>query len=284
MSSNVYLNLSLAFSLFWVGRQCDLEGQVSAVIVVPAIHGYFLLPSSTLQFLFLELPTLWLLGLFWVPVHQHCLIFSWLSRTYTSLFTTTHPSSGFSNGMQEIFVPDVLNFALSCRPYLYSRIHSQFLFIFQDPWILCSAIWSHSPSIWLFFPDGSHATSGLVIFVRQDLSVSQLSTSSYSLLDPYLDYTGTSFCWKKFFLLIIYTPSIRSSLADRTVTHLFSFPAPGRCFKTWVQIFSQFFFPPIFLHSSVLISVLLQYRESSMGWLLFTSFCTVLLQGIVFFL
>ena len=35
-----------------------------------------------------------------------------------------------------------------------------------------------------------HASGGVVIFVRQGLSFSELSTSSLSLLDPYSDYVG----------------------------------------------------------------------------------------------
>ena len=37
-------------------------------------------------------------------------------------------------------------------------------------------------------PDGTHASSGVVIFARQGLSFSELSTSSLSSLDPYSDY------------------------------------------------------------------------------------------------
>ena len=39
-------------------------------------------------------------------------------------------------------------------------------------------------------PDATHASGGIVIFVRQGLSFSKLSTSSLSLLDPYSDYVG----------------------------------------------------------------------------------------------
>ena len=39
-------------------------------------------------------------------------------------------------------------------------------------------------------PDATHASGGVVIFVRQGLSFSELSTSSLSLLHPYFDYVG----------------------------------------------------------------------------------------------
>ena len=38
--------------------------------------------------------------------------------------------------------------------------------------------------------DATHASGGVVIFVRQGLSFSELSTSSLSSLDPYSDYVG----------------------------------------------------------------------------------------------
>ena len=41
-------------------------------------------------------------------------------------------------------------------------------------------------------PDTTHASGGVVIFVRQGLSFSELSNSSLSLLDPYSDYVGVN--------------------------------------------------------------------------------------------
>ena len=41
-------------------------------------------------------------------------------------------------------------------------------------------------------PDATQASGGVVIFVRQGLSFSKLSTSSLSSLDPYSDYVGIS--------------------------------------------------------------------------------------------
>ena len=40
--------------------------------------------------------------------------------------------------------------------------------------------------------DATHASGGVVIFVRQGLSFSELSTSSHSSLDPYSDYVGVN--------------------------------------------------------------------------------------------
>ena len=50
---------------------------------------------------------------------------------------------------------------------------------------------THSRSGILSF-DATHASGGVIIFIRQGLSFSKLSTSSLSSLDPYCDYIGIS--------------------------------------------------------------------------------------------
>ena len=40
--------------------------------------------------------------------------------------------------------------------------------------------------------DATHASGGVIIFVRQGLSFSELSASSLSSLDPYSDYVGVN--------------------------------------------------------------------------------------------
>ena len=45
--------------------------------------------------------------------------------------------------------------------------------------------------------DASHASGGVVIFVRQGLSFSELSTTSLSSLDPYSDYVGVNISLNK---------------------------------------------------------------------------------------
>ena len=77
--------------------------------------------------------------------------------------------------------------------------------------------------------DTTHASSGVVIFVRQGLSFSELSTSSLSSLDPYSDYVRVNIslnnsCSLSF--LNVYAPPpppppIRSSSTDGT-TDFFS--------------------------------------------------------------
>ena len=50
-------------------------------------------------------------------------------------------------------------------------------------------------------PDATHASGNVVIFVRQGLSFSELSTSSHSSLDPYSNYVGVNISLNNFFLL-----------------------------------------------------------------------------------
>ena len=64
-------------------------------------------------------------------------------------------------------------------------------------------------------PDATHASGGVIIFVRQGLSFSKLSTSSLSLFDPYSDYVGVNISLNNSSSLSfhnVYAPPIRSSL------------------------------------------------------------------------
>ena len=65
--------------------------------------------------------------------------------------------------------------------------------------------------------DATHASGGVVIFVRQGLSFSELSTTSLSSLNPYSDYVGVNISLNKsssVSFLNVYTPPIRSSPTD----------------------------------------------------------------------
>ena len=66
-------------------------------------------------------------------------------------------------------------------------------------------------------PDATHASCGVIIFVRQGLSFSELSTSSLSSLDPYSDHAGANISLNNSSLpsfLNVYTPPIRSFPSD----------------------------------------------------------------------
>ena len=66
-------------------------------------------------------------------------------------------------------------------------------------------------------PDTAHASGGIIIFVRQGLSFSELSTSSLSLLDSYFDYVGINISLNNsssVSFLNVYAPPICSSPTD----------------------------------------------------------------------
>ena len=66
-------------------------------------------------------------------------------------------------------------------------------------------------------PDATHASGGVVIFVRQGLSFCELSTSSLSSLDPYSDYVGVNISLNNsssVSFLNVYAHPIRSSPTD----------------------------------------------------------------------
>ena len=66
--------------------------------------------------------------------------------------------------------------------------------------------------------DTTHASGGVVIFVRQGLFFSELSTSTLSSLDPYSDYVGINISLNNSsslsFLIVYAPPPIRSSPTD----------------------------------------------------------------------
>ena len=74
---------------------------------------------------------------------------------------------------------------------------------------------THSCSC-ILSPDAMHASGGVIIFVRQGLSFSELSTS-LSSLDPCSDYVGVNISLNNsssVSFLKVYAPSIRSSPTD----------------------------------------------------------------------
>ena len=176
---------------------------------------------------------------------------------------------------------------------------------------------THSRSC-ILSSDATHASGGVIIFVRQGLSFSELSTTSLSSLDPYSDYVGVNISlnksssvsflnvyappylllpngWQNRFLLSLHSSLLQKSLLSGRLQlpspalglksyfrpprggsirlgHLLRPPplndpdtptllhrsspdisfapstlAPGRCFRTWVLIIYQFFFPSLSL-------------------------------------
>ena len=76
----------------------------------------------------------------------------------------------------------------------------------------------------IFSTDVADASGGVIIFVKQSLSFSELSTSSLSSLDPYFDYVKVNISLNDFSslsFLNVYAPPIRSSTKDSR-TNFFS--------------------------------------------------------------
>ena len=72
-------------------------------------------------------------------------------------------------------------------------------------------------AVWFFSTNVADASDGVIIFVRLDLSFSELSTSSLSSLDPYSDYVGINISLNNSSLLSflnVYATPIRSSPKD----------------------------------------------------------------------
>ena len=83
----------------------------------------------------------------------------------------------------------------------------------------------------ILFRDATHASGGVVIFVRQGISFSKLSTSSLSSLDPYSDYVGINISLNKsssLSFLNVYAPLFAPlrRMAEPTPFLLPFFPPP----------------------------------------------------------
>ena len=83
----------------------------------------------------------------------------------------------------------------------------------------------------IFSPDVAGASGGVIIFVKQGLSFSELSTSSLTSLDPYSDYVKVNISLNNFSslsFLNVYAPPIRSSTKDSR-TNFFSLHSSLLC-------------------------------------------------------
>ena len=108
-----------------------------------------------------------------------------------------------------------------------------------------SALRSHGthPRSGIFSTDVTHASGG-VIFVKQGLSFSELSTSSLSLLDPFYDYVEVNMSLNDFSslsFLNVYAPPIRSSTKDSR-TNFFSLSILPSYVEAEAVDFSRFCF------------------------------------------
>ena len=135
----------------------------------------------------LHLPILYPLSL---ALHHRPLLLVVLLRLLPPLLPLTF--LGFFNGMLEVSVPEALNYFTFSRPIqsTLSAFRNPILTLLPLPgFSVPRSDRTHSRS-GILSSDAMHASGGVVIFVRQGLSFSELSTSSLSSLDPYSDYVG----------------------------------------------------------------------------------------------
>ena len=140
--------------------------------------------------LFPHLPILYLL--LPLPPHHCPLLLAALLCLLPPLLLLT--LSGFFNGMLEVFKPGALNHFTFSRPTLSTLSASKNPILIHLPLSGFSSLRSDHTHSWfgILSPDAMHASDGVVTFVRQGLSFSELSTSSFSLLNPYSDYVGVN--------------------------------------------------------------------------------------------
>ena len=96
----------------------------------------------------------------------------------------------------------------------------------------------------IFSTDVADASGGVIIFVKQCLSFSEISTSSLSLLGPYSDYVEVNISLNdssSLSFLNVYAPPIRSSTKDSR-TNFFSFSILPSYVEAEAVDFSRFRF------------------------------------------
>ena len=146
-------------------------------------------PTLVSKVLIPHLPILYLLPL---PLHHRPLLLAFLLRLLPPLPPDSLRVLQWNAGGLRARSTELLHF-LSSHPVDLICIQESNLNSSSSFWIPgFSALRSdrtHSRS-GIFSCDTTHASGGVVTFVSQDLSFSELSTSSLSSLDPYSDYVG----------------------------------------------------------------------------------------------
>ena len=146
-------------------------------------------PTLVSKHLIPHLHTIYLLPL---PSHHRPLLLAFLLRLLPPLPPDSLRVLQWNAGGLRARSTKLLHF-LSSHPVDLICIQESNLNSFSSFWIPgFSALRSdrtHSRS-GILSSDTTHASGGVVIFVRQGLSFSELSTSSLSSLDPYSDYVG----------------------------------------------------------------------------------------------
>ena len=176
-------------------------------------------PTLTFKLLILFPPTLYLL-----PLHPHHRLMLLAVSLYLLLFLPPHNSLRvlqWNAGGLQARSTKLLHFILS---------HSVDLIYIQESNLSLSSSFripgfsalqshiTHSRS-GIFSTDVADASGGVIIFVKQGLFFSELSTSSLSLLGPYSDYVEVNISLNdssSLSFLNVYAPPIRSTKDSRT--------------------------------------------------------------------
>ena len=195
-----------------------------------AQSGPFLLmqhlhPTLIFKLIILFPPTLYLL-----PLHPHDRLMLLAVSLYLLLSLSLHNSLRvlqWNAGGLQARSTNILHFISShAVDLIYTQESNLNLSSsFQIPGF--SALRSHGTHSrsGIFSTDVADASGGVIIFVKQGLSFSELSTSSLSSLDPYSDYVEVNISLNdssSLSFLNVYAPSIRSSTND-SKTNFFSF-------------------------------------------------------------
>ena len=156
---------------------CNLAPPLLTLLSRPTLVSKLLIP---------HLPILYVL-----PLPSTTVPCSWLSFC-ASCFHSPLTLSGFFNGKLEVFEPRALNYSTFFRPILSTSSAFRNPILTPLPLSGFSALRSDCTHFrsGIFSSDTTHTSDGIVIFVRQGLSFSELSTSSLSSLHPYSDYVG----------------------------------------------------------------------------------------------
>ena len=183
-------------------------------------------PTLAFKPLILFLPTLYLL-----PLHPHHRLMLLAVFLYL-LLSLPLPNSlrvlQWNAGGLQPRSTKLLHF-ISFHPVDLIYIQKSNLNLSSSVWIPgFSALRSHGTHSrsGIFSTDVADASGGVIIFVKQGLSFSELSTSSLSFLDPYSDYVKVNFSSLSF--LNVYAPLIRSSTKDSR-TNFFSLHSSLLC-------------------------------------------------------
>ena len=101
--------------------------------------------------------------------------------------------------------------------------------------LLCDPM-APTPNLVFFSTDVTDASGGVIIFVRQDLSFSELSTSSLCSLDPYYDYVEVNISLNassSLSFLNVYALSFRSSPKNIKTNFFSPFILPSYVEAEW---------------------------------------------------